>query len=114
MSAAVTLLNSVRSEIRALDQIYIDRPRNLIWIILPFAAFEEMSIVLNRLQKRINFYKIKENLFCTLDYGFSVFEQDYESSKNMLKQVLEVMQIQAKVLQKMSRNHAKSTTASTT
>lgn len=114
MSAAVTLLNSVRSEIRALDQIYIDRPRNLIWIILPFAAFEEMSIVLNRLQKRINFYKIKDNLFCTLDYGFSVFEQDYESSKNMLKQVLEVMQIQAKVLQKMSRNHAKSTTASTT
>lgn len=112
-SAAVTLLNSVQSEIRALDQIYVDRPRNLIWIILPFAAFEEMSIVLNRLQKRINFFKMKENLFCTLDYGFSVYEQDYESSKNMLKQVLEVMQIQAKVLQKMSRNHAKRTTATT-
>ena len=100
------LIQSVLSEIRELDQIYVDKPRHLIWIILPFTTFHEMSGVLNRLDKKLNHLTKETNSIHAFDYGFSVFEPDYESHKTMMKQVLEVLQIHAKILEKMSRRHA--------
>ncbi len=99
------LLQAVRLEIRELDQIYVDNPRRLIWIILPFTAFYEMSGILNRLSRRLSHLKIETNNRQTFDYGFSVFEPDYDSAKIMMKQVLEVLQIHAKILEKMSHRH---------
>ncbi|NOY76407.1 MAG: hypothetical protein GXO76_00925 [Calditrichaeota bacterium] len=100
------LTQSIQTEIRELDQIYVDKPRSLIWIILPFTGFYEMSGILNRLNKRLNYLAGPDNEKRKFDYGFSVFEPDYESSKVMMKQVLEVLQIHAKILEKMSRRHA--------
>jgi hypothetical protein len=76
------------------------------WIILPFTGFPEMSLVLNRIDERLS--RIEEQPFreASFDYGFSIFETDMESPKTMLKQVVEVMQIHNKILQKMSRRHA--------
>ena len=99
------VIQSIQTEIRELDQIYVDSPRNLIWIILPFTSFYEMSGILNRLNKRLNYLTAKGNENRKFDYGFSVFETDYESSKIMMKQVLEVLQIHTKILEKMSYRH---------
>ncbi len=99
------LLQSIQAEIRELDQIYLDKPRSLVWIILPFTAFYEMSGILNRLSKRLKHLGTETGITRAFDYGFSVFEPDYESSKTMMKQVLEVLQIHAKILEKMSHRH---------
>ncbi len=98
--------HTIRSEIRELDQFYFDSPRQIMWIILPFTGFPEMSLVLNRIDERLS--RIEEQPFreASFDYGFSIFETDMESPKTMLKQVVEVMQIHNKILQKMSRRHA--------
>ncbi len=96
----------IRSEIRELDQFFFDHPRQIMWIILPFTGFPEMSLVLNRIDEKLS--RLEERPFkdASFDYGFSIFESELESPKSMLKQVVEVMQIHNKILQKMSRRHA--------
>jgi len=99
------LLQAVQVEIRELDQIFVDNPRHLIWIILPFTAFYEMSGILDRLSKRLSHLKINTNSTQAFDYGFSVFEPDYDSAKTMMKQVFEILQIHSKILENMSHRH---------
>ncbi len=93
----------IRSEIRELDQFFFDHPRQIMWIILPFTGFPEMSLVLNRIDEKLS--RLEERPFkdASFDYGFSIFEPELDSPKAMLKQVVEIMQIHNKILQKMSR-----------
>ncbi len=100
------LSHYIRAEIRELDQFYFDRPRQIMWVILPFTGFPEMSVVLNRIDEKLS--RLDERPFseASFDYGFSIFEAEMDSPKVMLKQVVEIMQIHNKILQKISRRHA--------